>query len=321
MTAAVLLSGERIEQGLRRTNPMRDLGAVGELLEIAFGDELDASGRRMVREMKRYGRYGWLGWLAAQFMIPTATFPRGFVWIEEGRVVGNVHQLRVPGFPQRWVVANVAVHPEFQRRGIASALMHECIRDIRARRGTEVLLQVREKNQGARQLYEGLGFRVLSTRTDWIGAGRSVRSGRRPSSVRLRKQNEWRQQAAIARSQYPEGLVWPVPSIDSFYKPAPLAGILGLDYQRHWVVTEKSRVVGSLSLVSRPDLSRQHLLLAAAPGHRGKVEELLLAYGLHDIGRSRRKVQLSYPAGTADDVIERLGFVPRNTLHWMRRAL
>jgi ribosomal protein S18 acetylase RimI-like enzyme len=322
MTAAVLLPGRLVEQGLRRTDPRRDLGAVGELLGTAFGSELDASGRRMVRDMKRYGKHGWLGWIAAQFLIPTATFPRGFVWMEDGHLVGNAHVLRVPGFPRRWVAANVAVHPDFQRRGIARSLMEACIEEIRQRGGTEVYLQVRERNQGARMLYETLNFCVLSTRTDWIcPRNPQPYSLQKDPVIRPRRRNEWRQQAALASSQFPEGLIWPTPSIESYFKPANLAGALGLDYRNHWVTVDQGRIIGSISLVSQPDLSSMYLILTAAADYRGKLETGLLSYVLQQIGPIRKPVMLNYPAGIADEDIARLGFVPKNTLHWMRLVL
>ncbi len=322
MTAAVLLPGRLAEQGLRRTDPKRDLGAVGELLGLAFGSELDASGRRMVRDMKRYGKHGWLGWIAAQFLIPTATFPRGFVWMEDGQLVGNAHVLRVPGFPRRWVAANVAVHPDFQRRGIARSLMEACIQDIRQRGGTEVYLQVRERNPGARMLYEQLNFCVLSTRTDWI-CPRKPQPGspQKHPVIRKRRRNEWRQQAALASSQFPEGLIWPAPSIETYFRPVSLAGALGLDYRQHWVAVDHGRITGSLSLLSQPDLSSMHLILTAAADCQGQLETALLSYGLHQINPIRKPVKLNYPAGIADEDIARLGFVPRNTLHWMRLVL
>jgi len=322
MTAATLLSGKRVEQGVRRTDPKRDLAAVGELMQLAFGPELDASGRRMVREMKRYGQYGWFGWLLAQFMIPTAAFPRGFVWMEQGRLVGNAHMLRVPGYSQRWVIANVAVHPEFQRRGIARQLVEACIDNIHSYGAREILLQVREKNAGARKLYEQLEFYVSSTRTDWICPADPDSTGlSRNPCIRARRKGEWQKQVDLARTQYPEGLVWPIPSIETFYKPASLAGVLGLDFRKHWVWVESGRMLGSLSLISRGELSSWHLIMAAAPDVIGSIEASLLPHVFPALKRIQKQVKFSYPAGLVDEEIAGMGFVPKSTLHWMKLDL
>jgi len=260
MTAAVLLSRKQIEHGLRRTDPSRDLAVVGELMQEAFGPELDASGRRMVREMKRYGRYGWLGWILARIMIPTAAFPRGYVWVEDGHVVGNAHTLRVPGFSRRWVIANVAVAKAYQRRGIATRLVEACIGDIRRQGAEEIILQVREKNEGARRLYEQLQFTIASTRTDWLcPQDGSYAPLPQTPYIRPRRHGEWHQQVELARLQYPEGLVWPLPSIESFYKP----NALGLDFRSHWVWVEQERMLASISLVSGMNMNEWFVVLAA----------------------------------------------------------
>lgn len=57
-------------------------------------------------------------------------------------------------------VLNVAVHPEFRRRGIASAL-------LAATPGEIVFLEVRESNEGAMELYRKLGFTLRGTRPNY----------------------------------------------------------------------------------------------------------------------------------------------------------
>ncbi len=111
MTAAALAS-RKPRTGMRPVRPHRDMGQIGKLIETAFAGQLDAAGLRMVREMRSLGRAGWLGWLLARFLLPPFANPHGYVWEEEGRLVGNASLLPVERFPERWVLANVAVDQE-----------------------------------------------------------------------------------------------------------------------------------------------------------------------------------------------------------------
>jgi [ribosomal protein S18]-alanine N-acetyltransferase len=62
---------------------------------------------------------------------------------------------------------NLAVHPQFRRRGIAKQLILQALRigvDQGCCRG---LLEVRHSNQTARTLYESLGFKEYATRNSY----------------------------------------------------------------------------------------------------------------------------------------------------------
>ena len=63
-----------------------------------------------------------------------------------------------------WHVMNIAVDPEFRRRGIATALLERLfeLTDDGSRRG--YTLEVRVSNDGAIKLYERLGFEARGVR-------------------------------------------------------------------------------------------------------------------------------------------------------------
>jgi ribosomal-protein-alanine N-acetyltransferase len=57
-------------------------------------------------------------------------------------------------------ILNLAVHPDYRRRGIAATLL----RTVLAERSANWFLEVRESNAAARQLYRKLGFTEVSKR-------------------------------------------------------------------------------------------------------------------------------------------------------------
>jgi ribosomal-protein-alanine N-acetyltransferase len=62
-------------------------------------------------------------------------------------------------------VLNLAVAPDFRRRGVARELLRASLRHLRKRRVEEVFLEVRESNQSAQALYLSSGFRPVGQRT------------------------------------------------------------------------------------------------------------------------------------------------------------
>ncbi len=80
----------------------------------------------------------------------------------EGEQLGGY--LIVSRYVDAWHVMNIAVSPDFRRRGIATALLERLfeLTDDRHRRG--YTLEVRVSNDGAIRLYERLGFTARGIR-------------------------------------------------------------------------------------------------------------------------------------------------------------
>lgn len=64
-------------------------------------------------------------------------------------------------------VLNLAVAPEFRRRGVGGMLLESGLAAFRRRRATEVFLEVRESNQSAKSLYMARGFRPVGQRASY----------------------------------------------------------------------------------------------------------------------------------------------------------
>ena len=64
-------------------------------------------------------------------------------------------------------VINVAVRREHRRRGYGDALLKKLIAECEARGAASIFLEVRQSNEGAIRLYEGLGFKETGTRKNY----------------------------------------------------------------------------------------------------------------------------------------------------------
>ena len=68
-------------------------------------------------------------------------------------------------------VQTIAVVPEFEGRGIGSALLTELIAEARRRGAADVLLEVRADNPRAQALYRRFGFRQIHVRRRYYRDG------------------------------------------------------------------------------------------------------------------------------------------------------
>lgn len=68
-------------------------------------------------------------------------------------------------------VQTIAVVPEFEGKGIGSAILTELVEEARRRRAADVLLEVRADNPRAQQLYLRFGFEQIHVRPRYYRDG------------------------------------------------------------------------------------------------------------------------------------------------------
>jgi GNAT superfamily N-acetyltransferase len=292
---------------------------VAVLITRSFPRGVDQSGRRLLAQMRSLGRAGALGWLIAPLFIPSGAYSEGFVWEEDGAIVGNASLHEVEGAPGRFVLANVAVDPACRRRGIGRALVQASLDFARQRGASEVLLQVEADNEAAIRLYTGLGFRVLTTRTLWTlrpGPSYSVADAAR--DTRPAFPDEWKDQWTLAQRLHPEGLVWPYPLSAQFFRRKGKLGSLVLGGLQHWgwpAEGPRAWITARRSL----DYGAWRLILMVESEARGGAEAPLLRRALSELSGRARSIALDYPAGAAVTELGLLGFTAERTLTWMAR--
>lgn len=86
------------------------------------------------------------------------------VAVEDGNLCGYVGSQSVMGESD---MMNVAVHPNFRRKGIGEALVDALSEELKAQGNTCLTLEVRASNSPAIALYEKLGFIQVGLRKNY----------------------------------------------------------------------------------------------------------------------------------------------------------
>jgi len=316
------------QAGVRPFDPSHDLKPVAELIAVAFGDRLGPDGQIALAEMFRLARWGSLAWWLYWPGWSRAGVAPGFVWTEQGRVVGNVSLRRALGWGG-FLIGNLAVHPDWRGRGIARALMEAALEAIAARGGRWVGLEVRADNQVARHLYEGLGFREVGTTLHmWRPAGLPW-PGHPPSHPSLRRGRGYDSTDLI---ELVHGMV-----------PEPQRALLELraqDYRpgwgrtldrwlegRHeawWVVEEGGAICGAVRTLRERGRRPHRMEVLVGSAYSGRFETLLVWQGIASLrGAPGRMVGTVLPNPTEPLVaaLEVAGFRELRVLVQMRLDL
>lgn len=275
--------------GLRPLNVARDLGGVADVLEAAFADELDAAQWAILREIKRLRFIGPLLWLFSQAAPEFDPFMPGFVWIERGRLVGNVTVTRLHPESRHWLISNVAVHPDFRRRGIGRELVSAALDLVESRQGDLVMLEVRHDNEAAQALYRGFGFKLLYATVHLRMEGISEAGGFSPPPVRLRRvrPQEWPKVYSLARTATPRTVQRLAPVRQEQFEMTLdrrlsdwIAELFQGRQMRRWAVEHDGAFVAVLTLLARRRQGACEMTLLIHPEWRGRLEASLAAHVL-----------------------------------------
>ncbi len=279
-------------EGLRPVNLRSDLRPLADLMELVFADSMDSSGRSAIREMRYLSHMGFGLNLIARMNDLALGISLGFVYVMDGKLAGNV-SVYPAGYPkalgETWILANVAVHPDYQGRGIAGALVAASIDMIRRRGGARVILQVNSDNLVARRLYERQGFHYEGSWRIWRRSGFIRSSAAATSSlvVARPRPGEWQRELALAQAARPNargGIGWLKPTHQGeFHKPLwkRLLQLLSLSGTDKLVIRDPTgrEILASCWLESAAGFSSMRAWLYTSPQiDHGAYAEALLNY-------------------------------------------
>ena len=104
-----------------------------------------------------------------------------YLWELQNRSVCHIYVARTPecrvaGFCAFWLVFdevhinNVAVRPQYRGQGLGTAILRRVFAEARSLGARRATLEVRASNEGARRLYERLGFHVAGVRPHYYSS-------------------------------------------------------------------------------------------------------------------------------------------------------
>lgn len=98
-----------------------------------------------------------LPWPERSFRFEITDNPASRAWVAEldGRVVGAIVAWLLVDEAH---IATIATHPDFRRRGVASKLLIHALEYMRSEGAITSVLEVRESNSAAQEMYRKFGF-------------------------------------------------------------------------------------------------------------------------------------------------------------------
>lgn len=258
----------------------------------------------------------------------------GYVWLEDGLIVGNVSliQSQLQG---RYLIANVAVHPDYRRKGIARGLMEIAMEHVRLRKGREIFLQVRDENGSAVNLYRRLGFKAVGSVKNWYTSTSRLKLSHTDQSagdIRPLRRSEWRTALNLDFLSVDPDLTWPSPAQSDKYDRSLVNRIetfINGSRQEIWIKEiefgeeRRSIMAGLVNLWSNWGRAMK-LELRVHPATKGTIERELLTKGLLRLRNWKDgNIRIRHPAGDdyTNQLLSEMNFKESHSLLVMKHLL
>ncbi|MDO9303651.1 MAG: GNAT family N-acetyltransferase [Anaerolineales bacterium] len=324
MSSITLSARAGAHPNLRSLNVLRDLPAVADLIEMCFSSTMDSDGKRYVQDMRRAGNDNsfarWANRAAESTSLPLS----GYVWEENGKVVGNASLIPFRHNKRRfYLIANIATHPDYRRMGIARALTERAMQHAHEKKVDNIWLHVREDNLGAIELYTKLGFIERARRTSWQASADShAPTLQTDIAITNRHPSDWQTQLNWLSRLYPDFLSWHRDWTFTALRPGlwNWLYLLFVDINvRQWSAIRKDKMEAALAWI--PYGRGESLFAATGEGSDPDALTVLLLQARRELSHSCPNIAFEFPAGEFDNAIQAAGFKALRTLIWMQATL
>ncbi len=306
---------------LRPLSILHDLPQVADLIELCFSTTIDDDGQSYLQQMRRASRDNdFLRW--ADKVVDSTSMPlSGFVWEENGRIVGNASLVYQSYHGNKIaMIANVATHPDFRRRGIGRALTERAMSHARRKGIRDIWLQVRDDNPTAIRIYTELGFVERARRTTYHSkSGAPILLPVEGMLVTQITPRDWPAQEEWLKRVHPDELSWYAHWDWNALGPGLWKWLYRtfMDSEtRQWAARRGQKLLCSVSWI--PSMRTSNMLwLAVEPHGDTAAVRSVLEIARRDLAHYRR-LTVEYPQGEMSQAIESAGFDAFRTLIWMR---
>ena len=316
-----------------QTNPIRkfhfahDLEPVADLIELCFPIQQDPDGLTYIKEMRKAAReLRFFGSLSFPSSLDSSK-SYGFVWETDGHIVGNLSLISLPYIGRKInLIANVAVHPNYRRQGIARKLTQKALEYLAKNGENQVWLQVKEDNLAAVNLYQSLSFTERARRTTWRIYPKDLNTqlvNNQPGvKVRQRLRKDWEYQERCLNENYPNLLRWNFPVNFRRFSPGihqTLMNYFDGTYFKHWAVALNSGIKGVITW-QKTNTFANNLWLAFSENYENELLPIALKTVLNSLSKNHM-LSIDYPKGRFKKYFELLEFREFRTLIWMEHKL
>ena len=309
---------------IRPLNITQDLNQVADLIELCFVGTIDEEGNDYIRYLRRMAQdaqtmYWGMGGLQRSY----ATL-QGFVYTVNEKIVGNLSLLPFHKSGEFiYLIANVAVRPEYRRKGIARQLTKRAIQYAQSKSAKSAWLQVRDDNPNAIDLYIQMGFQERCRRTTWTLYPKNLKSWNTVESLSLKSTSnvDWFNHQKLLTVVYSETVRWNLGFRLNRFNPGIISKIsrfINAQYIKNFVIVKDHQSFGYISF-ERTNLFSDSLWLAC---DERNDERVLTAFYQRYLRKSNllKPLSINIPLGRAEKILETIGFVKNHTLIWMEES-
>ena len=281
------------QNGIRAFDISQDINTMTNLVEVAFKGELERWGSNFREQME-----------IAQKMVPLLkvlsrisdvfrhTFD-GFVWEEEQDMVSLVIIQKMGLDKTRWLIGNVATHPDYRRKGLARKLIMRAIEHANSKGAEVCTLEVHAEAEPAYNLYRSLGFvhydSITALKLDGVPDVQVLPLG--GYQIRSMKFSEWQARYELATRETPQGVQAFLPVSMAEHRISPIEYITTPFVMRlqslklhRWAIEKDGQLVGTMSLLASKKANIPNdLSIYIEPKHRLLLAEPLLTLALRTL--------------------------------------